>query len=93
MAGLYCRSRANIHFAVIILTAAFTQLSVFVLFISLWRGKRVAYIYIFHPNTAQKLQVRSAGFGSSLELHPGGLKYSLALQHHTGQTTVLQARV
>ncbi len=95
VAGLYCRARANIHFAVIILTAAFTPPSVFVVFISLWRGKRVAYIYIFHPNTAQKLQVRSAGFEalSSLELHPGGLNYSLALQRHTGQTTVLQARV
>ncbi len=28
---------------------------------------------------------------SSLELHPGGLNYSLALQRHTGQTAVLQA--
>ncbi len=28
---------------------------------------------------------------SSLELHPGGLNYSLSLQRHTGQTAVLQA--
>ncbi len=28
---------------------------------------------------------------SSLELHSGGLNYSLALQRHTGQTAVLQA--
>ncbi len=28
---------------------------------------------------------------SSLELHPGGLNYSLALQRHNGQTAVLQA--
>ncbi len=50
------------------------------------------YLHI-HPNTAQQLQVRSAGFEalSSLELHPGGLNYSLALQRHTGQTAVLQA--
>ncbi len=27
----------------------------------------------------------------SLELHPGELNYSLALQCHAGQTTVLQA--
>ncbi len=56
------------------------------------RKARNIYLHI-HPNTAQLLQVRSAGFEalSSLELHPGVLNYSLALQRHTGQPAVLQA--
>ncbi len=59
---LNCRAHANIHIVVIrcILTAAlsaFTLLSVFVVFISLLRGKRAAYIYIFiQTNNAQQLQ-------------------------------------
>ncbi len=44
----------------------------------------IIYLHI-HPNAAQRC------VSSSLELHPGGLNYSLALQRHTGQIAVLQA--
>ncbi len=57
------------------------------------RKARNIYFHI-HPNNAQQLQVNSAGFealSSSFELHPRGQNYLLALQHHAGQTTVLQA--
>ncbi len=54
---------------------------------------RNIYFHI-HPHNAQQLHVNSAGFealSSSFELHPGGQNYILALQHHAGQTAVLQA--
>ncbi len=53
---------------------------------------RNIYFHI-HPHNAQQLHVNSAGFEalSSFELHPGGQNYILALQHHAGQTAVLQA--
>ncbi len=89
---LNCKAHANIHIVVIRCIVAFTLLSVFVAFISLLKGKRAAYIYIFIQTPFK--------FGctfsevlcvSSLELHPGGLNYSLVLQRHIGQTAVLQA--
>ncbi len=54
-------------------------------------GKELFICLHIHPNTAQQLQVRSAGFealSSSLELHPGRLSQSCAT---AGQTAVLQA--
>ncbi len=52
--------------------------------------------YIF--TYSSKCRSSSAAFFSEvlcvsffLELHPGGLNYSLALQRHIGQTAVLQA--
>ncbi len=59
------------------------------MFISLLRGKRTIYIYIFIQTPLGSL--RFEALSSSLELHPGGLNYSLALQCHTGKTAVLQA--
>ncbi len=44
------------------LTPAFTLLSVFVVFISLLRGKHATYIYIFIQTPLSQLQVRLAGF-------------------------------
>ncbi len=74
------------------LTPAFKLPSVFVVYFVIERKEHSIYLHI-HPNTVQQIQVRSVGFEalSSLKLHPGGLNYSLVLQHHAGQTAVLQA--
>ncbi len=102
MTGLYwstllkSRAPANIHIIVIrcIFNCCFECFHTAVSFCCFVTERKACNIYLhIHPNTAQQLQVRSAGFEalSSLELHPGGLNYSLALQRHTGQTAVLQA--
>ncbi len=102
MTGLYwstllkSRAPANIHIIVIrcIFNCCFECFHTAVSFCCFVTERKACNIYLhIHPNTAQQLQVRSAGFEalSSLELHPGGLNYSLALQGHTGQTAVLQA--
>ncbi len=94
-----CRARVNIHITVIrcVFNCCFhTVVSFCCVYFVIERKVHSIYLHI-NPNAAQQLQVRPTAsalkhcMSFSLELHPGGLNYSLALYRHTGQTAVLQA--
>ncbi len=86
---LNCRAHANIHIVVIrcLFNCCFecfhtADCCQFLLFISLLRGKRAIYIYIFIQTPLSSFRfIRQRLLRSiSLELHPGGLKrYSATL--------------
>ncbi len=100
MTGLYWSTLLNCSAHSSILTAAlsaFTPLSVFVVFVSLLRGKHAIYIYIYifiqTPLKFGCIFSEAPCVSSSLKLNLWGLNNSLTPQRHTGQTTVLQALI
>ncbi len=91
---LNCRAHANIHIVVIrcIFNCCFhTAVS----FCCLFRYWEESAQYIFTYSSKRRSSLDAVALKccvcSSLDLPPGGLNYSLALQRHTGQTAVLQA--